>query len=141
METPQIEALAWSPDDAQIALAESNQVEIFDTQTGQSVRSFDLATPVRTVTWKADGVRLAIGRVGAVDIIDLKQDRIITSLKVDSGKPIALWSPDSQTLATLAAYFDGAGPIVNTLKLWDGDGNQLRSVIQMPYARTFAWSP
>jgi WD40 repeat protein len=136
-----IDAIAWSADDSQIAIGIYDRVEIFDVESQQSVLSLSLATPIASLTWKLDGQRLAIGRVGYLDIVDLPQGQIHATLEIDSGKPIALWSPDHQTLATLAAYFDGAGDIINTLKVWEDDGQYLRLVIQMPYARTFAWSP
>lgn len=135
-----IDAIAWSADDSQIAIGIYDRVEIFDVESQQSVLSLSLATPVASLTWKLDGQRLAIGRVGYLDIVDLPQGQIHATLEIDSGKPIALWSPDQQTLATLAAYFDGAGVSVNGLKLWEDDRN-LQLVIQVPLVRTFAWSP
>jgi WD40 repeat protein len=140
-ETPRIEAITWSPDDSQIAVGIDDKVEILDVNSRERILSLPLETPVATLTWKPDGQRLAVGRVGYIDVIDLPQGQIRNTLQIESGKPLALWSPDHQTLATLAAYFDGAGDIINTLKVWEDDGHNLRLVIQMPYARTFAWSP
>jgi WD40 repeat protein len=57
------------------------------------------------------------------------------------GRPIALWSPDQQWLATLAADFDGGYQTVNALHVWTDDGRQLETVIQIGNVRALTWMP
>jgi len=136
---PWIDSLTWSPDGSQLAMGVDQQLQIFDISSDQNNLSLTFASPILYLSWRQDGEQLAVSRFNAIDIVNTKQGVLVNTLDIESPWPMALWSPDQQTFATLSRFIQG--PVDNALRLWSPDGGTLKLVIQAPLATTFAWSP
>jgi len=139
--------LAWSPDSSHIAIVVDKtsetviqSVEIFDVLSGQHVQSIALEAYIAHLNWRPDGQRLAISQSGSLQIIDPFQEQTNDAVSISDSVSMALWSPDEQTLATVHIN-QGEAYTVNTLKLWTGDGETLKLVMQEPAATTLGWNP
>jgi hypothetical protein len=66
-DTSQSEAVAWSPDDSQLAVATGDSVKIYDTADYSVDRTLDRASStVEAVAWNDDGTELAYAAGGSV---------------------------------------------------------------------------
>ena len=71
--TQRVQALAWSPDNKQLATAtEDNQVHLWDAVTGNPILTLrGQAGPIHSVAWSPDGMQLAFaGSSGTIHIRD-----------------------------------------------------------------------
>lgn len=150
---------AFSPDGSLLAVgtislrpedgSSRGGVQIFDTETGQRLRTIDLhPRSISAITFSPDGQVLAGGDHRAVRVWDVKTGKLLRELRGHSGVIEAItFSPDGLRIAA-----GGQGPglrsprewrVLSELKVWEWQsGKLLRSMAGQP-GRTvsIAFSP
>lgn len=128
-----VEALAWAPDGASIAIVravdETRRVEVI-TPTGADVQ--DLGAGIG-VEWAPDSRSLVLLTDAGGDLIDLAAETRFTL----EGEVVRLpaWSPDSRTLAYISEL-NGAALTVLDVITWTK-----REVTGFRFAGSLTWSP
>jgi WD40 repeat protein len=133
-----VNAVAWSPDGAQLATAADDEtVRIWDAATGRTIATLTGHTDaVRAVAWSPDGAQLATaGNDETVRIWDAATGRTVATLTghTDWVNAVA-WSPDGIHLATAADD--------KTVRIWDPATGHTATVIgRARGVNALAWSP
>lgn len=137
--------ISWNPDGTSIAVARGKQVEILDTETGDTLNTFTTLTGPefsewevqRTApVWNSDGSLIAISNGGSIQIWQEPEStlaRLVRTVDVSDGIFSMAWNPNINQLVV--------GP--TPLKLIDVSTGEL--IYQLPdhagIAGEVAWSP
>ena len=127
-------AVAWSPDNTQLATAsDDGMVRIWKPTTGQTLRTLTgHSSAVTGVTWSPDGTHLATASYdGSVRIWSSNGNAIAVLAGSTSAVTGVDWSPDGTQLAAT----DPSG----TVTVWTLSGAELTS-ITIHSATCLAWS-
>ena len=117
-------ALAWSPDDASLALGATNSssVQIWSVASGKQTASFTDESHVANLgalAWSPDGKYLAESTT-EINLWDVHTQKIVATFgKAPAGKWVntLAWSKDSSKLASTLTNTDGNWS-QNTVNLW-----------------------
>ncbi len=134
-----VEALAWSPDSSQIAVALGNErVNVWSIATGDVI-VFESSQPgdANAVAWSPDGKSIAaVSGNTAVEVRSTTTGNLSFTYKGHALAVLTLgWSPDGQRIASGGA--DG------TVQVWDASTGNTNVIYQGHTAEVYAiaWSP
>ncbi|WP_010585869.1 protein kinase domain-containing protein [Schlesneria paludicola] len=131
-----IRSAVWSPDEKRFALAESNNVRIYDAANSGLLHVLvGHELPIRSIAWHPDGTRLASASDdGTVRLWNSRG--VPTHILNGHSAPVyqVKWRPNGEQLASASA--DGS------IRIWDVDGT-FRQRIEEGQRHVFciAWSP
>jgi WD40 repeat protein len=130
-----VTSVAFSPDGKRLASASADGVEVWDTATGQVIRTLKgHASAVTSVAFSPDGQRIASANLdGTVKVWDAATGQEMLTLKGHTAGLISVaFSPDGKWLASASA--DG-------VKVWEaGTGQETRTIKGRP-VRIVGFSP
>jgi WD40 repeat protein/serine/threonine protein kinase len=113
--TQRVQALAWSPDNKQLATAtEDNQIHLWDAVTGNPILTLrGQAGPIRSVAWSPDGMQLAFASArGTIHIWDATRGYQIeraAALLPELGSRITAQTSDQEALRLRAGVYARLG--------------------------------
>ena len=113
-----INGVAYSPDDAQVAVATYIGVWMHDPDTGEEIEILP-GRFVQSISYSSDGRLLAVAEPYGVKLWDTVNHEYITTLKDGGGYSVA-FSPDGQLIASGDGWGDG------TVYIWDVATGQLK---------------
>ena len=141
-----VNAVAFSPDGAQLATGGGGRVLIWNLQTGAVVRELRMARfdTVNAVAFSPDGARLATGSDKIARIWDAATWR--QQLQVAHATALAAGPPSYHAVCAVAFSPDGArlatGSSDKTARIWDAaTGRQRLQVAHRGKVRSVAFSP
>lgn len=132
-------SIAFSPDQKYLAVGvDQNIAELFDAQTGRSVRSFSFPKgPLGLIFFSPDGSKLfATTTVGHFYCRNLHDGKLLSFSESHSNEVISFaFAPNGKTLAT--------GSLDRALKIWDvSTGRHLRTILgHGGWVTSVHWSP
>ncbi len=132
-------SIAFSPDQKYLAAGvNQNVIELFDAQTGKSLRSFSFPKgPLGLIFFSPDGSKLfATTTVGHLYCRNVHDGQLISFSESHSNEVISFaFAPDGKTLAT--------GSLDRALKIWDvSTGRHLRTIRgHGAWVTSVHWSP
>ncbi|MGK7895210.1 MAG: WD40 repeat domain-containing protein [Xenococcus sp. (in: cyanobacteria)] len=116
-------SIAFSPDGQTFAIAEDKKISLFNTKTGEWIRTFDgHAKRVNDVAISPDGTKLVSVSIAGYDIRvwDLETGTLVKRLSQDVGPTTAVnFTPDGNFFITGSIGQD------RTLKFWDANSLEL----------------
>lgn len=118
----EVEALAFSPRDANLAVAARDSIKIYDLAARKAVRSFEAPGSVASTAFSRDGRLLALSTTdGAVSLLDAATGEALWTARSDAeGEAFAVAISADGTLVATANEHE-------TVKLWDAKtGAELR---------------
>ncbi len=112
-------ALAWSPDEGQLALGAMSMLAVVDLASGRALYEVDMKSPVTALSWSADGRRLAVGLAArAAVVLDTESWETIARVPSQGGRVQAVaLSEDGARIAV--ASVSGVEVLVHSV---DGEG-------------------
>lgn len=118
-----IAAIALSRDESLVLAAGSENVTLYDSRTGEAVRTLGTAaiTNATAVTLSPDGRTALVGTSGG----------IITAYSVENGAEIKVWKSEQGRAINSLAYDSSGNRVVsadnnNRVIVWDDSGNEIR---------------
>lgn len=116
-------ALAFHPK-KQLLASSSEQVYLWEFQTGRLLRTLPGHLEVQTVAFSPDGKLLASGDLRAVQLWEVEAGTLVRTLEVPRGVYEVAFSPDGKLLAA------ALGPPDNAVRIWEVSSGQLVRVLQ-----------
>lgn len=116
-------ALAFHPEKPLLA-SSSEQVYLWEFQTGRLLRTLPGHLEVQTVAFNPDGKLLASGDLRAVQLWEVETGTLVRTLEVPGGVYEVAFSPDGKLLASAPGWPE------NAVRLWEVSTGQLVRMLQ-----------
>ena len=120
-----LNSVSWSPNNRVLALAGRQGVHLFDSRSGERLRTLGNDEPAALVAWSPDGKTIASGS-GTIVLRSADSGKQIRVLDAPGARTLA-WSPDGKILA--CGGCDGRNFWWSNVYLWDGQSGELLDVV------------